>query len=63
MNPTWMNIDFHNACMDFTDTWLMIVSMGNKDLCACIGGKGPCVALGANAHLRDHDHDTYGRLW
>ena len=41
-----MNIDFHNACMDFSDTWLMIVSMGNKDLCACIGGKGPWVALG-----------------
>ena len=25
--------------------------------------RGPCVAWRANARMRDHDRDTYGRLW
>ena len=50
-----------NACLTFEYmTWRMFYM--KTWFLACIGGRSLC-GLGGNAHIYDHDHGTYGRLW
>ena len=62
LKKLWITRDYP---MHMLDIWVLdvkIVLHGNLFWWHALV-KGPCVALGANAQLLDHDHDTYGRLW